>query len=112
MTVTPDLRSTRARSAGPWALLLACLLVAAQWLLVTHGHEHHADDPAPGEHHAPHACELCVAFASVAPAPAAAAGLAVPRARAYLPQPAAAHAVTAPRLSAHRSRAPPALHSA
>jgi hypothetical protein len=104
-------RSTLPRGAGPSALLLSCLLLAAQWLLLTHAHEAHADEPAPSQH-APHACDLCVAFAAAAPAPAQTVPLALAPAAAPALQAATAALPAETRGRAHRTRAPPALHSA
>lgn len=110
MTRTGHWRSTLARGARPWALFLSCLLLAAQWVLLTHHHADHADEPAPASH-ASHACDLCVAFAAAAPAPATATSLSLPRGATPRPQP-GPELVLAQRFSgAHRSRAPPTVHS-
>lgn len=111
MTGTAHWRSTLARGARPSALLLSCLLLAAQWLLLTHAHAAHADEPAPSQH-APHACDLCVALAAAAPAPAQTAPLPLAPAAAAPLRPATVALPAGTRGRAHRTRAPPALHSA
>jgi hypothetical protein len=114
MTGMTTWRIVLARSARPWALLLSCLLLAGQWALAVHDHSGHAghdDDHAPANHGA-HGCDLCVAFAAAAPAPAFPAALALPSASAALPEPLAAPASTRPQGRAHRSRAPPRFLSA
>jgi hypothetical protein len=111
MTRTGHWRSTLARRSRPWALALSCLLLAAQWVLFTHHHAEHADEQAPASH-ASHACDLCVAFAAAAPAPAAATSLSLPRGVTPQPQPATGPVLAQRRGGAHRSRAPPSVHSA
>lgn len=114
MNGSPHWRTLLARSARPWALLLSCLLLAGQWALVSHDHaEHagHADDHAPAGQ-VGHACDLCVAFAAAAPAPASPAPLALPFAAGVLPESLAIQAAARPQGRAHRSRAPPPFHSA
>lgn len=114
MNGTPHWRTLLARSARPWALALSCLLLAGQWALVRHDHaDHpgHADDHAPAGQ-AAHVCDLCVAFAAAAPAPASPALLALPVAAAALPQSLSVPAAARPQGRAHRTRAPPRFLSA
>lgn len=114
MNGSPHWRTLLARSARPWALLLSCLLLAGQWMLVTHDHAHHAghaDDHAPAGQDA-HACDLCVAFAAAAPAPASPVPLALPLAAATLPESLVIPAAARPQGRAHRTRAPPRFPSA
>lgn len=111
MTRAGHWNATLARSARPWALLLSCVLLAAQWVLLTHHHEAHADDHAPG-HEAAHVCDLCVAFAGSAAAPTSPATLSVPPAVGPVPPAAVVPAFTRAPDGAHRSRAPPSFRSA
>lgn len=103
--------ATLARSTRPWALLLSCVLLAAQWVLLTHHHDARADDHAPG-HEAPHVCDLCVAFAGSAAVPPNPATLSVPPAVGPEPPAAAVPPFTRAPDGAHRSRAPPSFRSA
>jgi hypothetical protein len=120
MNGNPHWRTLLACSARPLALLLSCLLLAGQWVLVTHDHADHAEHAGHAGHsddHAPagqvaHACDLCVTFAAAAPAPAYPAPLALPLAAAALPKSLAIPAAARPQGRAHRSRAPPRLPSA
>jgi hypothetical protein len=111
MTRTGHWRRTLARGARPWALLLSCLLLAAHWVLLTHHHANHADEPTPSSHGS-HACDLCVAFAAAAPAPATATSPSLPRGASPRPQYGTPSVLAQRPDGPRRSRAPPIVHSA
>lgn len=107
MNTWSSLNPDRLHVMRRFAVLLAFLLLAAQTASATH---RHADDSLPTGHQA-QVCDFCAGFQAAAPAPDIAAPMQHSSPALTLTAAADPLRLPAPRVAAHRSRAPPAFRS-